>query len=161
MGPKGGVRKLGLEIYRQQNPEPKGVDAHDEDCRADDRDDDDADFNEIEREAEQEDKPHHDGKRRPGTTGKGRKHIPHDAFAIEADEHEREHGSPDDDREDHGGHLQGLLDHVTQRSPAEPTSERRQEDGADRTCTRRLGRGREAQQNGTEHDADERDRRQK
>src|SRR6267143_150135 len=153
------VHERGLHVDTEQHSEPDQVDAQLVRNGRQQWHDDERQLEEIEEEREQEGKDVHDDEKADLAAGQAGEQVLDPQDAVHAAEREAEYGRADQDehheRSQLGGRVHGLLE---QRPAQAPVDERQRQraGGAHRAA---LGRRRDAEEDGSQYQEDERERR--
>ena len=148
-----------LHVDAEQDAEPDQVDAELVRRGRQQRHDDEGELEEIEEEGEEEDEQVDDDQEADLAAGQRDQKVLDPEMAVDAVEGQREDARADQDEQDEarkpGGRGQRLLDDIE----VQPPFRRGHDQGADRAHGAAFGRRRDAEEDGAEHEEDQRQRR--
>ena len=144
-------QERGLQVDRDHDAQPDGIETHREQHRPDDRHDNERDLYEVEHEAEQEHHEHDDDDRADNAAGQRLENGAHTIIAAVAAKHEREYRGADQDQEDHAADAQRALHDFLQTRERQLATGQRKQQRAHAADAGSLGRRRKSFENGAEH----------
>ncbi len=157
--PEGRVHERGLHIHRQQHAEPNQVDAQLLRHRPEQRNDDERQLEKVEEKGQYEHQNVHDDEEAQHTAWQAGEQMLHPDAAIESLEHQVEHRGADENEQHEGGELGRGVERLLEQIDIEPLATKRHDQRAHGAHRAAFGRRGHAQENGAQHEEDQRERR--